>query len=140
MVCRNINNIYTEDFPNSLEVFNYTGDVTNISQYTTRGTKVIMLNYGEAVEIVLQGTAIFSPENHPMHLHGFSFYVVGIGSGNFDNSSNPHHYNLENPPRVNTIGVPKSGWVAIRFFANNPGELLFKHTRMNFLLHKHNQS
>ncbi|KAG8633492.1 hypothetical protein MANES_18G108500v8 [Manihot esculenta] len=118
---RNINNIYTEDFPNSLEVFNYTGDVTNISQYTTRGTKVIMLNYGEAVEIVLQGTAIFSPENHPMHLHGFSFYVVGIGSGNFDNSSNPHHYNLENPPRVNTIGVPKSGWVAIRFFANNPG-------------------
>ncbi|KAF2297222.1 hypothetical protein GH714_019603 [Hevea brasiliensis] len=78
-------------------------------------------NYGEAVEIVLQGTAIQSPENHPMHLHGYSFYVVGIGSGNFNNFSDPENYNLVNPPEVNTIGVPKSGWVAIRFFANNPG-------------------
>ncbi|KAJ9167215.1 hypothetical protein P3X46_021881 [Hevea brasiliensis] len=118
---RNINNVFTKDFPDSPELFNFTGDVTNISQYTTQGTKVIMINYGEAVEIVLQGTAIQSPENHPMHLHGYSFYVVGIGSGNFNNFSDPENYNLVNPPEVNTIGVPKSGWVAIRFFANNPG-------------------
>ncbi|XP_037497852.1 putative laccase-9 [Jatropha curcas] len=118
---RNISGIFDRDFPNQPNLFNFTGDVTNISQYTTQGTKVLTVNYGDAVEILFQGTAIQSPENHPMHLHGFSFYLVGINSGNFNSTQDPKNYNLKNPPLVNTIGVPKSGWAAIRFVADNPG-------------------
>ncbi|BFG40987.1 hypothetical protein CerSpe_272610 [Prunus speciosa] len=80
-----------------------------------------MINYGEGVEIVFQGTSIIADEKHPMHLHGFIFYLVGIGSGNFNSTTSPTTYNLVDPQEVNTIGVPKNGWAAIRFVADNPG-------------------
>lgn len=82
-----------------------------------------MLNYGEQVEMVFQGTTIVSPESHPMHLHGYSFYVVGLGYWNFDYGSDPVSFNLIDPPKVNTIMVPAKGWVAIRFVADNPGKI-----------------
>ncbi|KAF2297486.1 hypothetical protein GH714_024266 [Hevea brasiliensis] len=80
-----------------------------------------MLNYGDAIEIVFQGTNIGAAESHPIHLHGFSFYWVGTGSGNFDKQTDPESYNLIDPPEINTVAVPKNGWAAIRFFAKNPG-------------------
>ncbi|RVW72541.1 putative laccase-9 [Vitis vinifera] len=56
-----------------------------------------------------------------MHLHGYSFYVVGWGFGNFDKDKDPLHYNLVDPPLQSTISVPTKGWAAIRFEASNPG-------------------
>ncbi|THF97363.1 hypothetical protein TEA_014264 [Camellia sinensis var. sinensis] len=92
---------------------------------TTIGTKVRMFDYNETVEIVFQGTDVFSgAQNHPMHLHGHSFYVVGSGVGNFDNETDPKSYNLIDPPKLNTIRVPKKGWVTVRFIANNRGMFL----------------
>jgi len=87
--------------------------------YPSVGTKAKLIKYGEAVEIVFQGTNIGN--NHPMRLHGFSFYLVGTGYGNFDNVTSPQTFNLKDPPVVNTIGVPKRGWAVIRFVADNPG-------------------
>ncbi|GMP46171.1 hypothetical protein CsSME_00014430 [Camellia sinensis var. sinensis] len=85
-----------------------------------------MFDYNETVEIVFQGTDVFSgAQNHPMHLHGHSFYVVGSGVGNFDNETDPKSYNLIDPPKLNTIRVPKKGWVTVRFIANNPGVWLW---------------
>ncbi|KAF5955285.1 hypothetical protein HYC85_008141 [Camellia sinensis] len=49
---------------------------------STQGTKVKMLNYNETVEIIFQGTnGLDSSETHPMHFHGYNFYVVGSGYG-----------------------------------------------------------
>ncbi|KAK4853435.1 hypothetical protein QYF36_009213 [Acer negundo] len=122
---RNLSDVYTTDFPDAPPVmYNFTGDRGNLSEYTTPGTRVKMLNYGEQVEIVFQGTTIVSSESHPMHLHGFSFFVVGMGKWNFDYASDPLSYNLVDPPKVNTIFVPALGWVAIRFVADNPGTWL----------------
>ncbi|KAG6625873.1 hypothetical protein CIPAW_15G008700 [Carya illinoinensis] len=119
---RNLPKVYTNNFPKQPPYyFNFTGDVGNNTIYPSLGTKVLTINYNDSVEIVFQGTNIGAAENHPMHLHGFSFYVVGIGSGNFNNKTSPKSYNLVDPPEVNTIGVPKNGWLAIRFIANNPG-------------------
>jgi hypothetical protein len=59
-----------------------------------------------------------------LHLHGFAFYAVGRGFGNFDESTDPATYNLVDPPRQNTVSVPAGGWAAIRFRATNPGENL----------------
>ncbi|KAE8100326.1 hypothetical protein FH972_018233 [Carpinus fangiana] len=88
-------------------------------EYPTVGNKAPMIDYAVEVELVFQGTNIGNAENHPMHLHGYSFYLVGKGPGNWD-TDNSTNYNLGDPPLVNTIGVPKNGWAAIRFKADNP--------------------
>ncbi|XP_071722579.1 laccase-15-like [Rutidosis leptorrhynchoides] len=114
----NINGSFPEEPP---YYFNFTGDVSDISVISDKGTKALMINYGDEVEIVFQGTNLIAAETHPMHLHGFSFFVVGTGFGNFDNETDPDTYNLVDPPEVNTMVLPKNGWTAIRFLADNPG-------------------
>lgn len=119
----NIAGVYTDDFPGNPPIpFNYTGTgPSNIE--TMAGTKVYRLPFNSTVQIVLQGTSIISPENHPTHLHGFNFYAVGKGLGNFDPLKDPQKFNLVDPVERNTIGVPTGGWTAIRFRADNPGKL-----------------
>lgn len=41
--------------------------------------KSLTVNYNDVVEIVFQVTKVGVADNHPMHLHGFSFYVIGMG-------------------------------------------------------------
>ncbi|KAI3854659.1 hypothetical protein MKX03_005255 [Papaver bracteatum] len=77
--------------------------------------------FNYTVELVLQDTNLFSVESHPFHLHGYNFFVVGTGVGNFDPAKDPAKYNLVNPPERNTVRVPTGGWTAIRFRADNPG-------------------
>ncbi|KAE8727805.1 Secretory laccase, putative isoform 1 [Hibiscus syriacus] len=114
--------VFTEDFPLSPpEFYDFTGNLSGLNTMADTGTKVVMLNYGDAVEIVLQATQTGPGGSHPIHLHGFSFYWVGTGTGNFNNQTDPSTYNLVDPPLINTVHVPGRGWVALRFFANNPG-------------------
>ncbi|XP_021289092.1 laccase-4-like [Herrania umbratica] len=117
----NISGVFTTDFPaNPPNVFNYSGTPpTNLQ--TTNGTKVFRLAYNSTVQLVLQDTAIVAPENHPVHLHGFNFFAVGRGLGNYNPKTDPQNFNLVDPVERNTIGVPTGGWVAIRFRADNPG-------------------
>lgn len=123
----NISGVYNATFPDIPPyLFNFTGDVGDDTIYPSQGTKVIVIDYGAAVEIIFQGTNVGAAENHPMHLHGYSFYVVGMGDGNFDNTTSTSTYNLVNPPLVNTIGLPKNGWTTIRFVADNPGPSMIK--------------
>ncbi|CAN1295075.1 LAC14 [Linum perenne] len=100
-------------------------DLTDVPPFESAasagGTKVMVLEYNATVEVVLQGTNLALGVDHPMHIHGMSFYVVGIGSGNFDEMRDSKSYNLVDPPMMNTIDVPRNGWVVIRFRASNPG-------------------
>ncbi|XP_030544157.2 laccase-14-like [Rhodamnia argentea] len=121
---RNLSGYYTLDFPNwPPTMFNFTqSDLPFNTTVPIQATKVKMLEYNEEVEMTFQGTEVLNAsENHPMHLHGYSFYVMGSGYGNFDNNTDPLTYNYDDPLEVNTIGVPKNGWVTIRFKASNPG-------------------
>lgn len=114
--------VYTTDFPaNPPFKFNYTG--TPPSNMTTSGTKLVVLPFNTSVELVMQDTSIIGAESHPLHLHGFNFFVVGQGFGNFDPNKDPAKFNLVDPAERNTVGVPSGGWVAIRFVADNPGRL-----------------
>lgn len=115
--------VFTPDFPPFPPIqFDYTGNnIPRSLQSPVKGTKLFKLKFGSVVEIVLQGTNIFAGEEHPMHLHGHEFYVLATGSGNFDPNTDVHKFNLVDPPRRNTIGVPVRGWAVIRFVANNPG-------------------
>lgn len=117
----NINGVFTTDFPaNPPHVFHFTGKGPRNLQ-TSSGTKVYRLKYNSTVQLVLQDTGIISPENHPVHLHGFNFFEVGRGVGNYNSKTDPQNFNLVDPPERNTVGVPKGGWAAIRFQADNPG-------------------
>uniref|UniRef100_A0A1U7VQY2 Laccase-4-like n=1 Tax=Nicotiana sylvestris TaxID=4096 RepID=A0A1U7VQY2_NICSY len=117
----NISDVYTTDFPENPAIpFNYTGTPpTNLQ--TQNGTKVYKVEFNSTVQVVLQGTSIIAPESHPTHLHGFNFFVVGKGVGNYDPKNDPKKFNLVDPVERNTMSVPTAGRTAIRFRADNPG-------------------
>ncbi|KAK9940580.1 hypothetical protein M0R45_017234 [Rubus argutus] len=115
------NGMYSTDFPTfTLHPFNYTGTPPNNTN-VSNGTKVVVLPFNTSVELVFQDTSILGSESHPLHLHGFNFFVVGQGFGNFDPNKDPSSFNIVDPVERNTVGVPSGGWVVIRFLANNPG-------------------
>ncbi|XP_057847991.2 laccase-12-like [Cryptomeria japonica] len=117
-----IDGVYTTDFPNNPPVvFNYTGNVSRSLWEPELGVRVKLLKYNSRVQIVFQNTGIVTIQNHPIHLHGHDFYVVGQGFGNYNSQTDPVNFNLEDPQMLNTVGVPTGGWAAIRFTANNPG-------------------
>lgn len=114
--------VFKTDFPANPPVqFDYTGNVSRSLRQPVPGTKVYKLKYGETVQLVLQGTSIFTAENHPIHLHGYDFYIIAEGFGNFNPSRDTAKFNLVDPPLRNTASVPVGGWAVIRFVADNPG-------------------
>ncbi|KAL2488609.1 Laccase-3 [Forsythia ovata] len=119
---QNIPGVYTTDFPPVPPVmFDYTGNVSRALWQPRKATKLYKLKFGSSVQLVLQDTAIVTTEDHPIHLHGYHFYVVGQGFGNFNPNRDTARFNLIDPPVRNTINVPVGGWAVIRFVADNPG-------------------
>uniref|UniRef100_K3ZNL8 laccase n=1 Tax=Setaria italica TaxID=4555 RepID=K3ZNL8_SETIT len=97
-------------------VFNYTDPALILPgpkeaklEPTSKATIARRFRQGAVVEVVFQGTAILSSESNPMHLHGHDMFVLAQGEGNYDAT------------RDNTVFVPRLGWVAVRFIADNPG-------------------
>ncbi|KAK2659171.1 hypothetical protein Ddye_005704 [Dipteronia dyeriana] len=70
--------------------------------------------------MVLQEINVAAGIDHPMHLYGYNFFIVGTECRNFDKDKDPLTYNLIDPPFRNTAMVPKDGWVTIWFTTNNP--------------------
>eukprot|EP00253_Pinus_taeda_P000920 PITA_00920 len=128
----NISGVYMTDFPSKPGVrFNYTGDdIPRKFWVPDPATKVKVLEYNSTVQLVFQSTNIFVAENHPMHLHGYNFYLVGDGYGNYNPDTDQKKFNLVDPPLRNTVIAPVSGWVAIRFKASNPG-MWFLHCHLD---------
>lgn len=115
--------VFRLDFPDKpTKAFDYTGAPLTANLRTNLGTRLSRLSYNSSVQLVLQDTNLLSVESHPFHLHGYNFFVVGTGTGNFDPVNDPKKFNLVDPPERNTIGVPTGGWTAFRFRADNPGK------------------
>ena len=53
--------------------------------------------------------------DHPFHLHGHSFYMLG----------KPGALNLTDPPLKDTINVPAKESLVIQWQADNPGKWFF---------------
>ncbi|OVA10315.1 Multicopper oxidase [Macleaya cordata] len=114
--------VYSPYFPYyPLHPFNYTGNPPNNTNVISNVTNLVVLPFNTSVELIMQDTSILGAESHPLHLHGFNFFVVGQGFGNYDPNKDPEKFNLIDPVERNTVGVPSGGWVAIRFLADNPG-------------------
>uniref|UniRef100_A0A803MU20 Laccase n=1 Tax=Chenopodium quinoa TaxID=63459 RepID=A0A803MU20_CHEQI len=120
----NMSGVFRTDFwdkpPTS---FNYTGAplTANLRTVQSAMPRISKIAFNSTVELVLQDSNLLSVESHPFHLHGYNFFVVGTGVGNFDPIKDAAKLNLVDPPERNTVGVPPGGWTAIRFRADNPG-------------------
>lgn len=122
------------DFPPY--VFNFTAEyMPLILEIPRAGTELKLLEYNSTVEMVFQDTNLVAGLDHPMHLHGYSFFVVGFGFGNFDEEKDPLNYNLIDPPLLNTVAVPINGWTTIRFRASNPGKDLHIYISLNITIY-----
>ncbi|KAF2288659.1 hypothetical protein GH714_010041 [Hevea brasiliensis] len=98
------NSVFTADFPQNPPVpFNYTGTPPN-NTMVSNGTKALILRFNTSVQLVLQGTSILGAESHPLHLHGFNFFVVGQGFGNYDPNKDPAKFNLVDPIERTQLG------------------------------------
>lgn len=60
--------------------------------------------------------------DHPIHLHGHDFFVIGQGTGAYDEAT--AKLNWETPVRRDTANLPARGWLALAFMSNNPGAWL----------------
>jgi len=78
----------------------------------------LVADHLEVVEIVLNNN---EPLAHPVHLHGFVFYVVSKGtpySGNY----NPSTATIQlDTVKRDVVLVPQNSYVVIRLVADNPG-------------------
>lgn len=77
--------------------------------------------------------------NHPWHLHGQNFYVVGHGFGRYNRSLEANYeklFNLVDPPYVSTTVLYDGTWIAIRFWAKTTGVWNFHCTEKSFLSSK----
>ncbi|KAK4800868.1 hypothetical protein SAY86_021355 [Trapa natans] len=112
---KNSSGVFTEDFSGNPPTFyNYTASPT-AGLATTNGTKV----YKQDIDIIV-------PENHPIHLHGFNFFVVGWGIENYDAKNDPKRFNPVVAVGKNTVGVPSGGWRGI-------GYVIYKYYIINFI-------
>ncbi|KAE8361859.1 multicopper oxidase-domain-containing protein [Aspergillus caelatus] len=60
-----------------------------------------------------------APIGHPIHLHGYDFFILSQGQGAWDGSPR-----TENPPRRDTAMLPRKAHLVIAFQADNPGAWL----------------
>lgn len=72
----------------------------------------ISVERGESIRLVLENPTTM---DHPMHLHGHSFYVLGP----------PDKLNLTTPVLKDTVNLPAKSTLALQWEATNPGKWLF---------------
>lgn len=60
--------------------------------------------------------------SHPMHLHGYSFQVIDMGTRDQLESGKTAFTNATHAPVIkDTVTIPSGGFVRIRLRASNPG-------------------
>lgn len=61
-----------------------------------------------------------SDGNHPIHLHGYKYFVLAEGHG-YPPENLTSTVDLTNPLRRDTASIEAFGWLYIRLVADNPG-------------------
>ncbi|XP_072946321.1 uncharacterized protein [Epargyreus clarus] len=101
---------------------------------------VLSVKKNAVVEIIIVDEGVTFDANHPFHLHGHNFRVVGMRRLANDTTieeikafdeAGLLKRNLKNAPLKDTVTVPDGGYTVIRFKADNPGYWLF-HCHIEF--------
>ncbi|KAF9155690.1 hypothetical protein BG015_008921 [Linnemannia schmuckeri] len=101
-----------------------TGNLSSNPEVYGKYSHPMVVKHNEWIEIIINND---DPGNHPFHLHGHVFQIVGRSTGKYTAADGPYpgYINTTNPSRRDTVLVPSEENVAIRFKANNPGVWLF---------------
>ncbi|GAB0094395.1 Multicopper oxidase [Sergentomyia squamirostris] len=103
-------------------------------------THVLQVPLNAVVEMVLIDEGFTYDANHPFHLHGSGFHVIGMErlAGNISadivqelDRSGKLYRRLKGAPIKDTVTIPDGGYTIIRFKADNPGYWLF-HCHIEF--------
>ncbi|KAI3989882.1 hypothetical protein MKX01_040852 [Papaver californicum] len=90
------NGVYSPYFPSyPTQPFNYTGNPPNNTN------------------LIMQGTSILGAESHPLHLHGYNFFVVGQGFGNYDAVKRPCVWFMHCHLEIHTSWGLKMAWLVL---------------------------
>lgn len=95
---------------------------------------LLLIAFLERMVFIAQAPAL----SHPFHLHGQEFYVMDmqVPPQNPNGTLNVPYIiqldrdgklkrNFNRPPAKDTLAVPRSGYIIIRFHATNPGTIFF---------------
>ncbi|CAG8646099.1 5917_t:CDS:2, partial [Ambispora leptoticha] len=102
-----------EDNPTINKVY----DNYNLSAINPNQNLYTLNKPGEVIQIVLQN---LMGGEHPFHLHGHNFWVLGTGL-NETFKQGVSTLNTRTAIKRDTVVLPSAGWLAIRFVADNPG-------------------
>nr|BBC20923.1 laccase-like multicopper oxidase 1 [Nannophya pygmaea] len=105
-------------------------------------THVLSVPLGAVVELILVDEGVAYDANHPFHLHGHAFRVLGMGRVGksvsvetikaLDKLGHLHRNTANSKPALkDTVTVPDGGYTVVRFHATNPGYWLF-HCHLGF--------
>ncbi|MCJ1330335.1 hypothetical protein MMC10_007018 [Thelotrema lepadinum] len=97
------------------------GAFVNDVAFDTKQELVIQTSDIQVLDIVITN---FDDGNHPLHLHGYKFFVLGQGHG-YPPADLISSVDLSNPLRRDTASVEAYGWLHIRLLADNPGAWAF---------------
>ena len=97
----------------------FTTSMTGINKaaFDVNREMVLQVDGIKAIDLLIMN---FDDGNHPLHLHGHKFFVLGQGHGYFDYNT----YDLidvSNPLRRDTASVEAYGWTLVRIVTDNPG-------------------
>ncbi|XP_046822768.1 laccase-1-like [Vespa crabro] len=103
-------------------------------------THVLQVKLNSVVEVILIDEGITYEANHPFHLHGYQFRVIGMERLNKNitvdlvkklDADGKINRKLDRAPLKDTVTVPNKGYTILRFYADNPGYWLF-HCHIEF--------
>ncbi|KAK7068432.1 Multicopper oxidase [Halocaridina rubra] len=101
---------------------------------------VLNVEKDSLVELILVDEGYVYWANHPFHIHGHTFSVIGMGRLGENTTlekiqeldeAGLLERNFDHPPIKDTVTVPDGGYTIIRFIAKNPGYWLF-HCHLTF--------
>lgn len=78
----------------------------------------------EGIAVVDLLVSNFDDGNHPLHLHGYKYFVLAQGHG-YPPENLTETVDLSNPLRRDTASVEAFGWILLRVVADNPGAWSF---------------
>jgi FtsP/CotA-like multicopper oxidase with cupredoxin domain len=102
----------------------------NDAAFDTSKELVVQVPGIQTIDILVSN---FDDGNHPLHLHGYKYWVLAQGQGypplthvgadiNLETLAPLYKaLNLTNPLRRDTASVEAFGWILLRFVADNPG-------------------
>ncbi|PNW88481.1 hypothetical protein CHLRE_01g031500v5 [Chlamydomonas reinhardtii] len=115
----------------------YYEGLSPVPVYPSVGLHIVELAGGAVVDLIVNnnpansfngdlrpvdGPTRIAMEQHPFHLHGHRFWVLGRGTGgNYNASAHAAGLNTANPSYRDTVTIAAGGWAYLRFVADNPG-------------------